>query len=184
VASTGDPALVAALGRDDENAIRELRRRHLGALRRAVLRALPNEALAEQVAEDVLVALWQDPGRYDAARGSLRAYLLALARRRAIDVMRSEAARRRREEVAGRRHLAGHDDAEPVDERVRHRVRDALRSLDEHEAAAIHLAFFGGHTYLEVARLLGQPEGTVKTRIRSAMTALRADLADLNPRGQ
>jgi RNA polymerase sigma-70 factor (ECF subfamily) len=182
VAPTGDPQLVEALARDDEHAIRELRRRHLPALRRAGRRVLSDDALADQVAEDVLVALWQDPGRFDPARGTLGSFLLALARRRAIDVARSEAARRRREDAAGRRQCSGYDEAEPVDHRVVHRVREAVGDLGEHEAAAIRLAFFRGHTYLEVARLLDQPEGTVKTRIRSAMTALRADLADLNPR--
>jgi RNA polymerase sigma-70 factor (ECF subfamily) len=182
VVPTGDPELVGALRRDDESAFRELRRRHLPALRRVGRRVLADDGLAEQVAEDVLVALWQDPGRFDAGRGSLRAYLVALARRRAIDVLRSEAARRRREDVAGRRHLVGHDETEPVDERMVRRVREAVGDLGEHEAAAIRLAFFRGHTYLEVARLLDQPEGTVKTRIRSAMSSLRADLSDLNPR--
>jgi RNA polymerase sigma-70 factor (ECF subfamily) len=173
---------VAALRGDDEHAIRELRRRHLRAVSRAVLRTLHSEAIAEQVAEEVLVALWQAPDRFDPSRGSLRTYLLIQARRRAVDVVRSEAARRRREDVVGRRDLTFAPDVEPIDSLVLERVREALGSLGGDEAAAIRLAFFQGHTYLEVARLLDQPEGTVKTKIRSAMGALRASLADLDPR--
>lgn len=180
----GDPALVRALGAGDEDALREIRRRHLEVLRRTLGRVLADDAAAEQVAEDVLLALWQAPARFDASRGSLRAFLLVQARRRAIDVVRSEAARRRREEVVGRRDLAPVVEADPVDDRMRERVRAALRALGREEAAAVRLAFVHGHTYLEVARLLGLPEGTVKTRIRSALACLRADLADLDPRAE
>jgi RNA polymerase sigma-70 factor (ECF subfamily) len=179
-----DRSLVEALERDDELAFGELRRRHLRAVLGVARRTAHDGAIAQQVAEEVFVALWQSPGRFDPSRGSLRTWLLIQARRRAVDVVRSEEARRRREDVVGRRELfhAPDGDGEVVDPCMVGRVHEALGALRSDEAAAIRLAYFEGHTYLEVARLLEQPEGTIKTKIRAAMGILRVELADLNPR--
>jgi len=182
--SLSDPQLVRALFRRDERAFLELRARHAQAVLVHANRTLQDEAAAEQVSLDVFVTLWHTPERYRPARGSVRTYLLLQARHRAIDVVRSEEARRRREELVGRRDLRTIHDLEATDPHLSERVHQALRNLRHDEADALRLAFFKGYTYLQVAQLMDQPEGTIKTKIRSAMRTMRSELGDLDPRGE
>jgi RNA polymerase sigma-70 factor (ECF subfamily) len=128
----------------------------------------------------VFLRLWNEPDRFDPQRGSLRAYLLAQAHGRSVDFIRSETSRRNREERDARLSAeSGYDlEREVWDLAVADHVRDALESLSDGERSAIELAYFGGHTYREVARLLDEPEGTVKSRIRSGLGRLRSSLVD------
>jgi RNA polymerase sigma-70 factor, ECF subfamily len=98
---------------------------------------------------------------------------------RAVDILRSDTARRRREERDARANALGQYDLEHEfwDIAVAEAVREALRSLLPGERSAIELAYFGGHTYREVATILGEPEGTVKSRIRSGMRRMQSALA-------
>lgn len=174
-----DATLVVSIGRYHEDALAEVYRRHAGAVFALSRRLLSDRTLAEEIVQEVFLRLWNDPDRFDPQRGSLRSYLLAQCHGRSVDLIRSESSRRRREEkeltLAAE---AGYDlEREVWDMAVGDRVKNALRELPEGEREAILLAYFGGHTYREVADLLDTPEGTVKSRIRSGLKRMRGELA-------
>ncbi|MCK4178117.1 sigma-70 family RNA polymerase sigma factor [Aciditerrimonas ferrireducens] len=176
--TASDPALVVAIGRFSEPALAEAYRRHGGAVHALASRLLGPGTEADDVTQEVFIDLWRRPERYDPARGSLRTFLLTMAHARAVDQLRSETARRQREERTARETAtAGYDiEHQAWDLAVAEQVRVAVAALPEEERRAIELAYFGGHTYREVAAILGQPEGTVKSRIRAGMRRLRAKL--------
>lgn len=175
-----DAQLVVAIGRFHQDALAEAYRRHAGAAFGLALRIVNDRSMAEEVVQEVFLRLWNAPERFDADRGSLRAYLLAQTHGRSVDVVRAETARRGREERDARRTAeSGYDlEREVYDLTLAEHVREALDDLGDAERAAIELAYFGGHTYREVAVLLGQAEGTVKSRIRSGLGRLRASLVE------
>src|SRR5688500_7079515 len=174
-----DAALVVAIGRYHEDALAEAYRRHAGAVFALARRVLADRLVAEEVVQEVFLRLWNSPEKFDPGRGSLRSYLLAQTHGRAVDQLRSESSRRRREETDARRAAeAGYDlEHEVWDLGVADHVKAAIGVLPEGERRAIELAYFGGHTYREVAALLSEPEGTVKSRIRSGMRRLASELA-------
>lgn len=179
LAQASDATLVVSIGRYHEDALAEVYRRHAGAVFALSRRLLSDKTLAEEIVQEVFLRLWNDPDRFDPQRGSLRSYLLAQCHGRSVDLIRSESSRRRREEkeltLAAE---AGYDlEREVWDLAVGDRVKTALRTLPEGEREAILLAYFGGHTYREVADLLDTPEGTVKSRIRAGLKKMRGDLA-------
>ncbi len=180
--SVSDADLVMSMCGGDEEAFDEAYRRHAAFVRSIARRPLPSADLAEEAVQDVFLQLWSAPDRFDPGRGSLRSYLQVQAQRRAIDVRRSEASRRRREEQDAQRvpaqGLPGVEE-EVMELAVALQVRGAVSDLARDERQAIELAYFGGHSYRQVAALLGQPEGTVKNRIRAGMRCLRAALPDL-----
>jgi RNA polymerase sigma-70 factor (ECF subfamily) len=173
-----DDALVAAIRSRDAASLQEAYARHEGCVFALARRLLVETTLAEEVVQEVFLRLWKAPDRFDASRGSLRAFLLAEAHGRAVDLLRSETARRHREERDARRAPISTIDVDREIEQIEtaERVRDAVAALPPGERAAIELAYFGGHTYVEVARLLGEPEGTVKSRIRAGLTRLRDEM--------
>ena len=175
-----DAALVVAIGRWHHDALAETFRRHSGAVFALARRVLNDAARAEEVVQEVFLRLWNAPERFDAARGSLRSYLLAHAHGRAVDAVRSDCSRRRREDRdALRASIADYDlEREVGDVIVAEHVREAVATLAPREREAVELAYFGGHTYREVAVILDEPEGTVKSRIRSGMIRLRQGLID------
>ena len=184
--TASDAVLVVAISRYRQEALAEAYRRHAGAVWALARRLLVDTSLAEEVVQEVFLRIWNSPDKYDPERGSLRSYLLAQCHGRSVDLLRSESSRRRREERDLRRNAeAGYDlEHEVVDLAVAERVQDALATLPEGERQAIALAYFGGHTYREVADLLGTPEGTVKSRIRAGLRRLRAELVGAGLRGE
>ena len=180
-----DAQLVTSVARYSEVALAEVYRRHGGAVFGLAKRVLNNAVEAEDVTQEVFLRLWNQPDRFDPARGSLRSFLLAHAHGRAVDSVRSSRSRRLREaRDAMRTAEAGYDLQHEVwDLAVADQVSRAMGELPEEERRAIELAYFNGHTYREVAQLLDQPEGTVKSRIRNGMRRMRAVLADSGVRG-
>ncbi len=181
-----DAQLVTSIARYSEVALAEAYRRHGGAVFGLAKRVLNNPTEAEDVTQEVFLRLWNQPDRFDPARGSLRSFLLAQAHGRAVDAVRSSSSRRpaggpRRR--CARRRPPTTCSARSGTWRWPTRSRSAMGELPEEERRAIELAYFDGHTYREVAQLLDQPEGTVKSRIRNGMRRMRAVLADAGVRG-
>jgi RNA polymerase sigma-70 factor, ECF subfamily len=176
-----DAALVVAIGRYRQDALAEVYRRHAGAVFGLAKRLLRDQARAEEIVQEVFLRLWNDPDRFDADRGTLRSFLLAHCHGRSVDLIRSESARRSREERDAKAAAeVGYDVAHEVwDLAVAGHVRTALETLPDGERRAIELAYFGGRTYREVADQLGEAEGTVKSRIRAGLKRLRSELVDV-----
>ena len=178
--SASDHDLALWLGAGDEAALAELYRRHGGPCFSLARRVLSDRVLAEEVVQEIFLRLWRQPERFDPTHGSMRSFLFAQAHGRAVDLLRAETARRAREERDAFRSPTVDDDLERAvaDLTEGEAVRRALATLSAAERQVIELAYFGGHTYREVAVLLEQPEGTVKSRIRSGLLRLRAALID------
>jgi RNA polymerase sigma-70 factor (ECF subfamily) len=176
-----DQSALERIAAGDHDALAELYDRHARPIYSLALRILQNQADAEDIVQEVVSQAWRQASRYDATRGNVAAWLLTLARSRAIDRLRARRARPDR----GAGELALTDVADQtaaVDlqllsaEQVA-RVRAALDALPLLQRMAIELAYYEGLTHAEIAERLEQPLGTVKTRIRLAMMKLREALA-------
>jgi RNA polymerase sigma-70 factor (ECF subfamily) len=185
IEQVSDAQLVTSIARYSEVALAEVYRRHGGAVYGLARRVLNDPTEAEDVTQEVFLRLWNEPDRYDPARGSLRSFLLAQSHARAVDAVRSTSSRRQRESRDALRTARGTYDLqhEVWDLAMADQVGQAMDALPAEERRAIELAYFDGHTYREVARLLQQPEGTVKSRIRNGMRRMRAALTDIDLRG-
>ena len=158
----------------DETALREVIDAYGGAVYGVARRIVAESALAEEVAQDVFLALWRRPAAYDPGRGSLQGFLLGVARNKAIDlVRREEAFKRAKDALATEFDPDAEQPAGGVGFEERQEVRAALGELSEVQRQAIVLAYFGGRTYREVAIELDIPEGTAKTRLRDGLIRLR-----------
>jgi RNA polymerase sigma-70 factor, ECF subfamily len=170
--------LLARAGRGDQQAFGELYDELSSVIHGTVLNVVRDPSQSDEVTQEVFVELWRLAPRFDASRGSVRSWAVTIAHRRAIDRVRSEqAARDRLERESYQRTpepVLTADVVEATFEQAR--VRRALQRLTETQREAVELAYFGGHTYREVATLLGVAEGTVKTRIRDGMIRLRDEL--------
>ena len=173
-----DAALVVSIGRYQQAALAEAYRRHAGAAFGLAKRLLSDHSRAEEVVQEIFVRLWNEPNRFDPERGTLRSFLLADTHGRSVDLIRSDVARRNREEKEARQQAdGGYDIAHEVwDIALAGHVREAMEKLQAGERQAIELAYFGGLSYKESAERLGEPEGTVMSRIRSGQKKLRVEL--------
>jgi RNA polymerase sigma-70 factor (ECF subfamily) len=175
-------ALEGLLGRNEE-VLTEVVRTHGDAVHGMARRVVVDHALAEEVAQDTFVALWRRPGVFDPERGTLRGFLLGVARNKAIDLVRKqESVRRLKErlldEVQTSLRTASSDSAlASADERTA--MMRALKVLPKAQLEPLVLAYFGGRTYREAAVELGIPEGTAKSRLRDGLAALKAELTNL-----
>jgi RNA polymerase sigma-70 factor, ECF subfamily len=146
-----------------------------------VLRVLANVADAEEVTMDVYSQVWKGAAGYDTSRGSVTAWLITLARSRAIDRVRSRTSRARKETALPETFDAPSTGISPEqetgDSQRRQQVLAALATLPAEQRQLLELAFYSGLTHSELAERVGQPLGTVKTRIRAGMTKLREQLA-------
>jgi RNA polymerase sigma-70 factor (ECF subfamily) len=141
------------------------------------LRVIGDARAAEDVSQDVFVSVWERPDAFEPTRGSLRTWLATLTHRRAVDYVRREEARRRRALRDASRAPATPDVEEMALALVTaERVRTALDTLPDAQRRAIHLAYFGGKTYRQVAEVLGIPEGTAKSRLRLGLRRIAETL--------
>ncbi|WDZ88247.1 ECF RNA polymerase sigma factor SigK [Micromonospora cathayae] len=168
--------LLRAVGRGDEAAFEKLYGIVAPRVYGLARRVLRDPAQAEEVAQEVLVEVWRTAGRFDPARGSATAWVFTIAHRRAVDRVRSEEsqAERNRRVAAGSAHTPYDEVAEEAAVRLeRQQVRRCLDVLTEVQREAITLAYYGGHSYREVATLLEAALPTVKTRMRDGLIRLR-----------
>ena len=180
--ATSEQLLVAA-ATGDEAAFAVLVQRVRPQALRVATGVVRDPAMAEEVTQEVLTEMWLKADRFDPARGNVSGWISTLARRRAVDRVRSEQAGRNRDDRVARRDQERDVDvvAEEVEVRLEHwQVRRALAAMSERQREAIELAYFGGHTYRHVARVLGIPEGTAKSRLRDGLLRLREALDDLS----
>ncbi len=163
----------------DPHALAEAHRRFHSVVFGVAIRLTGDRQMAEDVAQDVFLALWRRPECFDPGRGSIRPWLATMARCRAIDALRVEDAVRRRIDREGARrsdHVA--DIGETVEALLSaENLRVALNDLDEDRRRPIMLAYFSGRTYRQVAQDLGVAEGTIKSRIRAGLRQLADSLA-------
>ena len=176
---SSDAAIAKAVKNGDQDALEHAFETFGGAVKSMAMRVLRDDALAEDVVQDVFVTFWRDPSRFDPARGALRTFLVTIAHRRSVDVVRSEEARFKREERVPTSVQPSVED-EVWTRTLSESVRTALEDLSDDERKAITLAYFGGLSYVDVANRLGEPEGTVKSRIRTGMKKLSVLLAESN----
>lgn len=176
----GDARLVVAIARKHTDALAEVYRRYAGAVLALARRVVGDPRLSEEVVQEVFLGLWNAPEAFDPERGSLRSFLLAKTHGKSVDIVRAEVSRRGREEREARlRAESGYDlEREVWDLAMADRVRTTMEGLPEGERRAIELAYFGGQTYREVAATLGEPEGTIKSRIRTGLKRLRGSLRE------
>lgn len=170
-----DSMLMARIRTGDEDALATLHDRYASVVYSVALRVLGETTQAEDILQDIFIQLWRNPQRFDASRGSLGAWLAVIARHRAIDHLR----RRRPESDI-------EDVVISVDTRLEQstdrsiaiaKIRTAVERLPVEQRQPLELAFFQGLTHSEIADKTGEPLGTIKTRIRSALLALRKALA-------
>ncbi|MFI6133823.1 ECF RNA polymerase sigma factor SigK [Micromonospora sp. NPDC051141] len=172
---TGDE-LLSRVARGDEAAFAKLYDTMAGRVLGLTRRVVRDAAQAEEVTQEVMVEVWRTAGRFDAARGSASAWILTMAHRRAVDRVRSEQARTNRVQqvAATETHVPYDEVVEDVTARLeREQVRRCLGRLTPVQREAVTLAYYGGHTYREVAEKLGTPLPTVKTRMRDGLIRMR-----------
>lgn len=176
-ASEAEPqALMAMVARGDEAAFEKLYDLIIAPVFGVVRRVVRDPAQSEEVTQEVMVQVWRDAADYNPERGGVRAWVLTIAHRRAVDRVRSvQAATAREERVAASSTTAPFDQvAEEVAGNLeRQQVRRCLKSLTELQRESVLMAYYQGHSYPEVATLLGTPLGTIKTRMRDGLIRLR-----------
>jgi RNA polymerase sigma-70 factor (ECF subfamily) len=165
--------LLRRLAEGEHEALGEVYDLYAGLVNALALRILRDTADAEDVVQEVFVQVWRQASRFDPSRGTPEAWLCTMARTRALDRLRRRASRREEPEDAAPATTTAPGSAEAI------AVRKALGGLSEDQRRALELAYYEGLTQSEIAERLGEPLGTVKTRIRTAMIRLREALGPL-----
>jgi len=166
-----ETSLVWAIRSGDESAMATLYDRYSGLVYAVALRVLGETGAAEDVLQEVFLQLWRNPAAFDSSRGNLGAWLAVIARNRAIDGLRK---RRPETDIADvvvsvEPDLAG----EAERSRALEKVRAELNAMPAPQRKALEMAYFEGLTHVEIAAKSGEPLGTIKTRIRTGLQALR-----------
>ena len=171
-----DIALLQRISTRDHTAVAELYDRHSRLLFSLITRIVHDRAEAEEVLQEVFLTVWTKAHTYDSRLGSPMGWLVRLARNRAIDRFRTLGARARAVEAMDEPQPGDNPEATTVRNQERSRVRQALGTLPAEQRQLIEQAYFRGLTHSELAEAFGLPLGTVKTRVRSGLQTLRAQL--------
>lgn len=175
-----DRALIALVTQGDASAFEAIYDRYSRPCFSLALRILGDRQFAQDVVQEVFLAVWRDAYRFDAARGGFSSYLLSMTHHKAVDAVRREENLRKRRTSADVLEWTESDEAPVADEvwsRLRaERVRAALAELPEAQREALALAYFGGYTQREIAGFTGTPLGTIKTRMLAGMRKMRVVL--------
>lgn len=171
-----EASLVWAIRSGDESAMAALYDRYSSLVYAVALRVLGDTGAAEDVLQEVFMQLWRNPAAFDSSRGNLGAWLGVITRNRAIDGLR----RRRPETDIADVVVSVEPDMASDAERARamERVRGTLGGMPAPQRSALEMAYFEGLTHTEIATKTGEPLGTVKTRIRTGLQALRKAFAE------
>lgn len=178
-----DEDLMTLVDRKDPVAFEVFYERHGAPAFSLALRIVGDRGLAEDVAQEAFLSIWRSKAGYDAARGSVRSWSLGIVRNRAIDALRRAAAPAPRldlddDAVIETQRSAVATDSEVIRRETAGRVRGVLKSLPHEQSQVIELAYFGGFSHSEIARMLEMPLGTVKGRMRLGLEKVRANLAE------
>jgi len=169
--ASADASLVAAIRNGDEAAMAQLYDRYSGVVYSVALRVLGDTGAAEDILQEVFMQIWRSPHMFDASRGRLAGWLAVIARNRAIDSLRK---RRPEAEITEVIVSVEPDLVRGVEwSRTIEKIRGALGSMLPPQRSALEMSFFEGLTHSEIAAKTGEPLGTIKTRIRAGLLALR-----------
>jgi RNA polymerase sigma-70 factor (ECF subfamily) len=178
LAHLSDEALVALLARSEQSALAELYDRYGRITYGLALRVLRDEALAEDAVQEGFLAVWRTAARFMPERGKASSWILTLVHRRAVDIVRREE-RRRVDSLEHAPEQGGGDVHEDAWLRLqRERVQAALKQLPDPQRETLELAYYGGFTQSELAERLGQPIGTIKSRMFTGLARLRELLGE------
>ncbi len=177
-----DEELMQLVYRGNAEAFEVIYDRHCDAAFSLAMRMCRQRSLAEDVVQEAFLSLWRSGARYDRNRGSVRTWTLGIVHNRSIDALR-------RKSVQDRRIVEGEGIEEliPAKERTElefarrdeaREIRDALQQLPAEQSRVIELAYFGGLTHFEIAKMLETPVGTIKGRMRLGLEKMRAALGD------
>jgi RNA polymerase sigma-70 factor (ECF subfamily) len=171
---SGDSKLITGIRAGDESAMAQVYDRYSQIVYSVALRVLGDTGSAEDVMQEIFMQLWRNPQSFDGNRGSLGAWLAVIARHRAIDQLRKRKPETDFEDVV----VSVQADLESETDKsiFLAKVRGLLGEMPADQRKALELAFFEGLTHSEVAQKMGEPLGTVKTRIRAGLIAMRKAL--------
>jgi RNA polymerase sigma-70 factor, ECF subfamily len=178
-----DEDLMPLVARNDAAAFEVFYDRHAGAAYSLAHRIVGDPGSAEDVTQEAFLSIWRSKARYDPTRGSVRAWTLGIVRNRAIDALRREGGRAPKldfddEAALERKPAPERTEAEALRRETARQVRGALGALPSDQSQVIELAYFGGFSHSEIAKMLGMPLGTVKGRMRLGLEKIRARFAE------
>jgi RNA polymerase sigma-70 factor (ECF subfamily) len=170
-----DQQLITSIRSGDESAMAQLYGRYSGIVYSVALRVLNDTGAAEDVLQEVFLQLWRNPSVFDSSRGSLGAWLAVIARHRAIDFLRKRKPDTDLEDVV----ISVDCDLESETGRKKSvaKIRSVMANMPAEQRSALEMAFFQEMSHAEIAAKTGEPLGTIKTRIRSALLNLRKEFA-------
>jgi RNA polymerase sigma-70 factor (ECF subfamily) len=178
-----DEELMPLIGRRDAAAFEVFYDRHGGVAYSLAYRIVGERGAAEDVTQEAFISIWRSGARFDPTRGSVRSWTLSVVRNRAIDALRSKAGQAPKltlddDSILEQRQAEELTEEEAMRHETASEVRGAIGQLPGEQSKVIELAYFGGFSQSEIARMLGVPLGTVKGRMRLGLEKIRTELAE------
>jgi RNA polymerase sigma-70 factor (ECF subfamily) len=171
-----DAALIDRIVQRDETALEALYDRYAGMLSSVLSRILRDAQAAEEILQDIFFQLWRTASQFDPSRGSLGGWLMVIARNRAISKLRHHNPAAGEELVENVVSLPFNLESSVAQRELLGKVKGAMDALPKEQRVAVELAYFEGMTHTEIAEKTGEPLGTIKTRLRTAMETLKRAL--------